>query len=241
MKKNLITLRAPLKLNLQMFADGGDSGNGDGTGTNGASTGDNGGKQPQGSGKPTDPPANPPADPDKPDPSAISFKSQSELDTLINDKIQAAQAQWQQSQEQQKDYDKMTPAEKQAFDLKKAQDDLAAEKQKTLSLTNKAALNGRLAVDQLPGGLIDVFENVLGADDKTIDAAYTKITGIFRDAVKSGVDQRLAGSAEKPGANGTGAEQSMGETLAQQRNSNAKPAGDNPWASKNSGAWGDKK
>lgn len=219
MKKNLITLRAPLKLNLQMFADGGDSGNGDGTGTNGASTGDNGGKQPQGSGKPTDPPANPPADPDKPDPSAISFKSQSELDTLINDKIQAAQAQWQQSQEQQKDYDKMTPAEKQAFDLKKAQDDLAAEKQKTLSLTNKATLNGRLAADQLPGSLIDVFENVLGADDKTIDAAYTKITGIFRDAVKAGVDAKLVGSAGAPGAGSSGnSTLSAGAEAAKARN-----------------------
>lgn len=215
MKKNLITLRAPLKLNLQMFAEGGDGGNGGGTGTDGAHAGDNGGNQGEGTDKPTDPPTKP----DKPDASAISFKSQTELDALINTKIQAAQAQWQQNQQQQKDYDKMTPAEKQAFDLKKAQDDLAAEKQKTLSLTNKAALNGRLAVDQLPGGLIDVFENVLGADDKTIDAAYTKITGIFRDAVKAGVDAKLASSAGAPGAGGTGSQAlSAGAEAAKARN-----------------------
>lgn len=130
MKKNLITLRAPLKLNLQMFAEGGDGGNGGGTGTDGANAGDNGGNQGEGADNPNDPPATPPADPDKPNPSAVSFKSQAELDTLINAKIQAAQAQWQQNQQRQKDYDKMTPAEKQTFDLKKAQDDLAAEKQR---------------------------------------------------------------------------------------------------------------
>ena len=215
MKKNLITLRAPLKLNLQMFAEGGDGGNSSGTGTDGA----NAGNQSEGTDNPNDPPATPPADPDKPNPSAVSFKSQAELDTLINAKIQAAQAQWQQSQQRQKDYDKMTPAEKQAFDLKKAQDDLAAEKQKTLSLTNKAALNGRLAVDQLPGGLIDVFENVLGADDKTIDAAYTKITGIFRDAVKAGVDAKLVGSAGAPGAGSSGnSTLSAGAEAAKARN-----------------------
>lgn len=86
-------------------------------------------------------------------------------------------------------------------------------------MTNKAALNGRLAVDQLPGGLIDVFENVLGADDKTIDAAYTKITGIFRNAVKAGVDAKLVGSAGAPGAGSAGGQAlSAGAEAAKSRN-----------------------
>lgn len=227
MKK--VILLTPLKLNLQFFAegDGGDSTSND-NGDN--SSQDNGSDNDSGDGDQRQ---------------AFEFTSQSELDAYTDKRIQAAlktaKDNWSKEANQQKSYDQMTDAEKAAFDLDKTRSELEKAKLENLTLQNRAKVSTKLAEDKLPGSLIDIFGSVLGNDDKVINEAYTKVATVFRDAVKSGVDQRLAGSAEKPGANGTGAEQSMGETLAQQRNSNAKPAGNNPWASKNSGAWVDKK
>lgn len=229
MKK--VTLLTPLKLNLQFFAeDGGDAGSND-SGDTGNNSGSDG-SQDDDSG-------------DNHHREAYEFTSQSELDAYTDKRIETAlktaKDKWSKEANQQKSYDQMTDSEKAAYDLKQTQDELEKTKLENLTLQNRAKVSAKLAEDKLPGSLIDIFGSVLGNDDKVINEAYTKVATVFRDAVKSGVDQRLAGSAEKPGANGTGAEQSMGETLAQQRNSNAKPAGNNPWASKNSGAWGDKK
>lgn len=220
MKKNLITLQAPLKLNLQLFADGGNGDAGDGAG-------DSGNQNPNGA-DPTDPPA----DPGKPNPDAVSFKSQAELDELISNKLNEAKSAWEKDKQTQKAYEDMSPAEKQTYDLKQAQDQLAQTKLENTKLVNKAKLSERLATDQLPGNLIGVFDDVLGAEDNDIEQAYTKITTIFRDAVKSGVDQRLAGSAGKPGAGGTGAENlSAGETAAKARNEQHTTVVD-PWKTK---------
>jgi len=220
MKKNLITLQAPLKLNLQLFADGGNGDAGDGAG-------DSGNQNSNGAG-----PTDPPADPDKPNPDAVSFKSQAELDELISNKLNEAKSAWEKDKQTQKAYEDMSPAEKQTYDLKQAQDQLAQTKLENTKLVNKAKLSERLATDQLPGNLIGVFDDVLGAEDNDIEQAYTKITTIFRDAVKSGVDQRLAGSAGKPGAGGTGAENlSAGETAAKARNEQHTTVVD-PWKTK---------
>lgn len=223
MKKNLITLQAPLKLNLQLFADDGDGGNGDA----GDGAGDSGNQNSNGAGR-----TDPPADPDKPNPDAVSFKSQAELDELISNKLNEAKSAWEKDKQTQKAYEDMSPAEKQTYDLKQAQDQLAQTKLENTKLVNKAKLSERLATDQLPGNLIGVFDDVLGAEDNDIEQAYTKITTIFRDAVKSGVDQRLAGSAGKPGAGGTGAENlSAGETAAKARNEQHTTVID-PWKTK---------
>lgn len=223
MKKNLITLQAPLKLNLQLFADDGDGGNGDA----GDGAGDSGNQNLNGAGR-----TDPPADPDKPNPDAVSFKSQAELDELISNKLNEAKSAWEKDKQTQKAYEDMSPAEKQTYDLKQAQDQLAQTKLENTKLVNKAKLSERLATDQLPGNLIGVFDDVLGAEDNDIEQAYTKITTIFRDAVKSGVDQRLAGSAGKPGAGGTGAENlSAGETAAKARNEQHTTVID-PWKTK---------
>lgn len=223
MKKNLITLQAPLKFNLQLFADDGDGGNGDA----GDGAGDSGNQNSNGAGR-----TDPPADPDKPNPDAVSFKSQAELDELISNKLNEAKSAWEKDKQTQKAYEDMSPAEKQTYDLKQAQDQLAQTKLENTKLVNKAKLSERLATDQLPGNLIGVFDDVLGAEDNDIEQAYTKITTIFRDAVKSGVDQRLAGSAGKPGAGGTGAENlSAGETAAKARNEQHTTV-INPWKTK---------
>lgn len=223
MKKNLITLQAPLKLNLQLFADDGDGGNGDA----GDGAGDSGNQNPNGAGR-----TDPPADPGKPNPDAVSFKSQAELDELISNKLNEAKSAWEKDKQTQKAYEDMSPAEKQTYDLKQAQDQLAQTKLENTKLVNKAKLSERLATDQLPGNLIGVFDDVLGAEDNDIEQAYTKITTIFRDAVKSGVDQRLAGSAGKPGAGGTGVENlSAGETAAKARNEQHTTVID-PWKTK---------
>lgn len=226
MKKNLITLQAPLKLNLQLFAEGGEGGEG-GTGA-GTGTSDNDNQNLNGNNAAD----NPPVDSNKPNPAAVSFKSQAELDELINNKLTEAKAAWVKDAQTQKDYDQMTPEEKAAYDLKQTQAQLAQTKLENTKLINKSKLSERLATDQLPGNLIGVFDDVLGAEDNDIEQAYTKITTIFRDAVKSGVDQRLASSAGKPGAGGTGAENlSAGETAAKARNEQHTTVVD-PWKTK---------
>ncbi len=154
------------------------------------------------------------------------------MDELISNKLTEAKAAWAKDAQTQKDYDQMTPEEKAAYDLKQTQAQLAQTKLENTKLINKSKLSERLATDQLPGNLIGVFDDVLGAEDNDIEQAYTKITTIFRDAVKSGVDQRLAGSAGKPGAGGTGAENlSAGETAAKARNEQHTTVVD-PWKTK---------
>lgn len=226
MKK--VTLLTPLKLDLQFFAegDGGDStsnDNGDNSGQDNGSDNDSGdGDQRQ----------------------AFEFTSQSELDAYTDKRIQAAlktaKDNWSKEANQQKSYDQMTDAEKAAFDLDKTRSELEKAKLENLTLLNRAKVSTKLAQDKLPGNLIDIFGNVLGGKDDEIEESYSKITSVFRDAVKAGVDQRLAGSADKPGANRSGDVPSFGESLAQQRN-NAKPSANNPWTSRNSGAWDNKK
>ncbi|MFD1431224.1 DUF4355 domain-containing protein [Lacticaseibacillus yichunensis] len=232
MKKNLI-LHAPLKLNLQMFAEGGDGGSDDGVGAVGV--GQNGQQGTSGDDDKGNDSANKPSESAgeataKANPNAVSFASQAELDALVASKINDAKNQWQTDAQKQKAYEDMTPAEKQTYDLKQTQDALAQEKLKTLTLTNKATLSARLATDKLPGNLIEMFGDVLGQDEKAIDAAYTKVSGIFRDAVKAGVDQRLSASAGAPGATNNGASESAGEATAKARNAEPNVGKKNPWA-----------
>jgi hypothetical protein len=204
-KNPLIISKSRLTLNLQRFAEG------DGDGAN---AGSNDGGKPAG----TDGQGNDDGHQDPPAAPAVAFKTQAEFDAAFSAKLAEARQQWEADKNQQKAYEDMSPEEKKDYDLKKAQSDLAAEQQKTLALTNKANLNARLAQDQLPGALIEVFGDVLTADDKTIDDTYTKLTTIFRGAVKTGIDAKLAQSAGAPGAGSAVGTKSAGQSIADARN-----------------------
>lgn len=218
-----------LLLDLQRFADdsgsdgagAGDQGNGSqGQGDNGAGGDPNGGVGDDG--KPVTPPAG-----------QITFASQAELDAVINKHVTEAVEKSKQSQQQQKDYDKMNDAEKAQFDLNKAREELAAERLKTKSMANRSHVLSKLGADKLPTGLIGLFDSVLGKDEADVDAAYGSLVKTFNASVQSAVDIRLAGSADKPGGNGApGHATTAGESSAQQRNEAGKSVLADPWATK---------
>lgn len=211
-----VLFRSRVKLNLQRFA--GDDGAGDPAGNGG-----------QGADPNSNP--NPPADPPKP--SGINFASQADLDAHVQEVLNSAKAQWEKDSQTQKDYEDMTPAEKQKYDLEQAQNQLAETQRQNTILQNRAAMTTRLATDELPATLVEIFGGILGEDQKTIDASYETVAATFRDAVKSAVETRLASSAGKPGASGAGAgnEESAGLTAAKARNSQNQGA-KNSWATK---------
>ncbi len=219
-----------LKMDLQMFADGGDGADsaggdnagGDTTGTDvNADQGNN----------------NDSADKDgKEDTPFKSFASekdwQSSVDKLIasaiktHDEKQASEAQ------QQKDYDKMTDLEKANYDKDQLTKQLAESQRHGTIVENKAKVTARLGADDLPTALIAAFGDDVLADDKGVEAAYTAISKAFTESLQQAIDKRIASSGTTlPGAN-TSANKSEGATAAEKLNNSQKPAKSSLWATK---------
>lgn len=194
-------------LNLQRFAeDGGDAG--DNAGGDGGT-----GNEPEDDSEDTD---------------TITFKNQSELDSWYDKKFAKSASKlketWTQEQNQTKAYDDMSPAEKRKFDDDKREKALADREQKLVVNENRASISERLAKDGLPVGLVKVFGSAL-SDTKNLDDTYQDITDVYRESVKSGVDKKLADSANVPGAAGSSVSASAGKTAAEERNKqNNKPS-----------------
>lgn len=192
-------------LNLQRFAeDGGDNGGAGGNGGTGSGSEDE------------------PEDTD-----TITFKNQSELDSWYDKKFAKSASKlketWTQEQTQNKAYEDMSPAEKRKFDDDKREKSLADREQKLVIGENRAGISERLAKDGLPVGLVKVFESAL-SDTKNLDDTYQAITDTYRESVKSGVDKKLADSANVPGAAGSSVTVSAGQSAAEERNKqNSKP------------------
>lgn len=205
-----------LKLNLQRFADGGE---GEGSGDPGAGTETN-----PGEGEGTNE-----------NPDAITFKDQSELDSWYDKKFAKSATKlkesWTQEQNQQKAYEDMTEAEKREFDDDKREKALVEREQKLVIGENRATIAERLANDELPVGLVNAFEPAL-SDTDNLDGIYKAVTDSYREAVKTGVDKKLAASANVPGAAGASATTSAGKSLADERNTQGQPAKDSIWATK---------
>ncbi|HIW72635.1 MAG TPA: DUF4355 domain-containing protein [Candidatus Levilactobacillus faecigallinarum] len=215
------------KLDLQRFAEG----DGDGEGSQGTGA-ENTNTNTQGDGQGTDNPNS-----QQTDPNAIVFKSQSDLDSWYDKKtagtLEKAKAKWEKEAHEQKDYDKMTPAEQQAFDNDKRAKELDQKEQDMNIKLNRAGIVSRLSADGLPTSLADVFAdaslNVKKVED--LDPLYQTLKTAYQGAVREGVDKKLVESANTPGAAGAAAgKKSAGETIADKRNDAQKPAGSNPWA-----------
>lgn len=184
-----------LPMKLQLFADGGEGG----AGGNGAGEGGQ-----------------------DPNPSQITFTDQSELDSWYDKKFAKSAEKlkegWKQEQSQQKAYEDMTPDEQREHDLEQQQSELADREQKVTIAENRANITQKLAADGLPVGLVAAFEPAL-SDTDNLEAVYAKVASGYRDTVKEAVDKKLAGSSEVPGSTGGGGgSQSVGESLAEQRN-----------------------
>lgn len=204
-------------LNLQRFAegDGGDNGGneaGDNQSGNGGTGEDDGGSD-----------------------TAITFKDQSELDSWydkkFNKSVSKLKDSWTQEQNQQKAYEDMTPAEKKEFDDDKREKALAEREQKLIVGENRASISERLVTDGLPVGLVNAFEPALSATDD-LDDIYVSVTDSYRDAVKTGVDKKLADSANVPGAAGSSVTASAGKSAAEQRNKQGKSTTKSMWDKK---------
>lgn len=191
-----------LPMKLQLFADGGEGGPGEGEGAAGGNGGEGG---------------------QDPNPNQITFTDQSELDSWYDKKFAKSAEKlkegWKQEQSQQKAYEDMTPDEQREHDLEQQQSELADREQKVTIAENRANITQKLAADGLPVGLVAAFEPALANTDN-LEAVYGDVTKGYRDAVKEAVDKKLAGSSEVPGSTGggVGGSQSVGESLAEQRN-----------------------
>ena len=192
-----------LPMKLQLFADGGEGGPGEGEGGAGGNGAGEGGQDPN--------------------PNQITFTDQSELDSWYDKKFAKSAEKlkegWKQEQSQQKAYEDMTPDEQREHDLEQQQSELADREQKVTIAENRANITQKLAADGLPVGLVAAFEPAL-ADTDNLEAVYTKVASGYRDTVKEAVDKKLAGSSDVPGSTGGGGggSQSAGESLAEQRN-----------------------
>ena len=113
----------------------------------------------------------------------------------------------------------MTPDEQREHDLEQQQSELADREQKVTIAENRANITQKLAADGLPVGLVAAFEPAL-ADTDNLEDLYTKVASGYRDTVREAVDKKLAGSSDVPGSTGGGGggSQSVGESLAEQRN-----------------------
>ena len=216
-----------LKMDLQMFADGGDGAGGDNAG--GDTTGTDANAD-QGNDKDS-------ADKDgKGDTPFKSFASekdwQSSVDKLIasaietHDKKQASEVQ------QQKDYDKMTDLEKAQYDNDQLTKQLADANRATAISNNKASVTAKLGADDLPTTLIAAFSDDVLADEKGVEEAYTNITKAFKESLQKAIDGRIAASGTTlPGTNIT-VNKSEGAAVAEELNNSQQPAKSSLWTTK---------
>lgn len=216
-----------LKMNLQMFADGGDGAGGDnaggdttGTDANADQGNDKDGADKDGKG-------------DTPFKSFASEKDwQSSVDKLIasaiktHDEKQASEAQ------QQKDYDKMTDLEKANYDKDQLTKQLADANRATAISNNKASVTAKLGADDLPTTLIAAFSDDVLADEKGVEEAYTNITKAFKESLQKAIDGRIAASGTTlPGTNIT-VNKSEGAAVAEELNNSQQPAKSSLWTTK---------
>lgn len=216
-----------LKMNLQMFADGGDGAGGDNAGgdTTGTDASADQGNDKDGADKD--------GKEDTPFKSFASEKDwQSSVDKLIasaiktHDEKQASEAQ------QQKDYDKMTDLEKANYDKDQLTKQLADANRATAISNNKASVTAKLGADDLPTTLIAAFSDDVLADEKGVEEAYTNITKAFKESLQKAIDGRIAASGTTlPGTNTT-VNKSEGAAVAEELNNSQQPAKSSLWTTK---------
>lgn len=157
----------------------------------------------------------------------IIFKSQSELDSMIDKKLskslETAQKNWEkQTQSKLAEAEKkgkMTAEEQKEFELQQAREELELERLEIQKDKDESSTIKRLSADKLPDALSQVLTPLYGGDADLLNEVYSAVTTAYRESVKQGVKDSLAASAEIPSnlggasSNETG---SLGKRLAQQ-------------------------
>lgn len=195
-----------MKLNLQLFTEGGDGGSDGDPGTGGDGGSGAGGE----------------------DSKPITFASQAELDSAIDKHsakaLATAKAKWE-AEAQAKIEAAKTEAEKMANMTAEQQAEAKRQKEAEELASREADITRRelraqsleqLAEKELPKELIDV---VVLTDAEACSKSIEAVEKAFRSAVEAGVNKRLAASATNlPGGSGgagTGGKESIGKRLAQ--------------------------
>ncbi|AVK60538.1 scaffolding protein [Lactobacillus sp. CBA3605] len=217
-----------IKMNLQMFAEGGDGAGGDGdNAADAAADNDNAGQNDSKGGNDED---------GKP---AAPFKSfanekewQSSVDKLIQTAIKTHDEKQASAAEQKKDYDKMSDLEKAQYDRDNLQTKLAEAERHGKIIENRAKMTEQLGADGLPTGLIAMFgESTLAADDG-LGEAYKAIKEVFKDNLQKAIDKRITASATTPPTGTSDAKKSEGATVAEQLNGSQQGSSSSLWTTK---------
>lgn len=216
-----------LKMDLQMFANGGDGAGGDNAGGDTTSTDAN---TDQGNDKDG-------ADKDgKGDTPFKSFASekdwQSSVDKLIASAIETHDKKQSSEAQQQKDYDKMTDLEKANFDKDQLSKQLAESQRHSTIVENKAKLTERLGSDDLPTSLIAAFSDDVLANDEGIEEAYTNISKAFTDSLQKAIDKRIADSGTTVPGDADSVIRSSGASAADSLNKEQQSGKSGLWTTK---------
>ncbi|TQR14610.1 DUF4355 domain-containing protein [Psychrobacillus lasiicapitis] len=171
---------------------------------------------------PVDPPADPPSDP----PAKVEFtaEQQAELDRILGERLGKAQAKW------EKDYQtkleaakteaeklaKMNADQKAEYEAQKREDELAKREEGITRRELRATALETLADKSLPKILADIL---VYTDAETTNTSLDAVEKAFREAVETGVNERLKGT---PPGGGGGSQQpkgyDAGKSFAEQRN-----------------------
>ncbi|EOL45812.1 DUF4355 domain-containing protein [Enterococcus caccae] len=218
MKDFIEKMASRKSINLQLFAEGGENGAGDGDPGNNGGNGD--------------------------DPKPIVFDSQSEFDSAVDKQItkalNTAQEKWKAESQQaieaaKSEAEKMAnmTAEQQAeAKRQKDSEELASREADITRRELRAQSLEQLAEKELPKELVDV---VVLTDAESCSKSIEAVEKAFRSAVEAGVNKRLAASAvDLPGGtkgSGPASKESIGKRLAQ-NNTASKPKS-NPYFKEN--------
>lgn len=163
-----------------------------------------------------------------------TFETESEMDSFfdkkLNKALETARTNWQKEQEEQaknaKERKNMTEEQRREYDFKQREQALSDREAEITKRENKSKLANQLIQDGLPAGLVDVFGDVL-ADEGTMDASYQKVSEVFRSAVHDAVETRLAQSARTPKSTESNATpKTVGEMYAEKANESNKSKSD---------------
>ncbi len=189
---------------IQAFADGGEDGSED-TGAESTATDTD----------TTDEPTNEETEPFK------VFKTQSELDSFLDKKIQKAiqthDEKAKREAKRKRDYNSMTDLEKAEYDKKQLQAQLDEANRKATIVENRSNILQKFGEDDMPAGLISVLGNDLLSNTEELDKAYDNLHDVFFASVQKAVDKRL-GDTSSNYHESSKTKASVGKTVADKFN-----------------------
>ncbi|EIB6805436.1 DUF4355 domain-containing protein [Enterococcus faecalis] len=173
---------------------------------------------------------------ENPDDETITFKSQSDLDSWfdskLNKSLETAKSKWekdaQQRIEEAEKKGKMSAEEQAQYEIQKEREELEADRIALKRDKDEATIIKRLSTDKLPDSLSEVLTPLYGGEQEALNKAYENMSKTFTEAVEQAVNQRLVSSAGSPSFGGSTTKESLGSQYAKQANSR-KESQENPW------------